>query len=196
MRLVRDVHAGLHGRAGRGVHAAVLPELRSGGGPMSVRELRAQYLGDTLRVFGVERDVRKVELYEGPYPSDGARCYVPERTCEMSERCRELMDESAELREQMGRLVRLLRDEHGIDASWDGLRGFWTVQLTDAGCAMRDRAEAENAKLRELVRIAFRCQNGWCDGCPMETRHQTSNGGTPGCIFEAEAIKLGIEEDG
>lgn len=62
--------------------------------------------------------------------------------------------ENAKLREQMERLVTLLRVDHDIDASWDGLRRFWSIGLTEDGCLMRDRAckaEAENAKLRELV---------------------------------------------
>lgn len=60
--------------------------------------------------------------------------------------------ENAKLREQMERLITLLRVDHDIDASWDGLRHFWTIGLTENGCLMRDRAfraEAENKKLRE-----------------------------------------------
>ena len=60
--------------------------------------------------------------------------------------------DNAKLREQMERLVTLLRNDCDIDASWDGLRGFWLIGLTKNGCLMRDRAckaEAENAKLRE-----------------------------------------------
>ena len=64
-----------------------------------------------------------------------------------------LSDENAKLREQMERLVTLLRADCDIEASWDGLRKFWSIGLTEDGCLMRDRAckaEAENAKLREL----------------------------------------------
>lgn len=64
------------------------------------------------------------------------------------------MAENAKLREQMERLVTLLRVDCDIDASWDGLRRFWSIGLTEDGCLMRDRAckaEAENAKLLELV---------------------------------------------
>lgn len=60
--------------------------------------------------------------------------------------------ENAKLREQMERLVTLLRVDCDIDASWDGLRRFWSIGLTESGCLMRDRAckaEAENEKLRE-----------------------------------------------
>ena len=66
----------------------------------------------------------------------------------------ELEAENEKLREQMERLVTLLRVDCDIDASWDGLRRFWSIGLTEDGCLMRDRAckaEAENAKLRELV---------------------------------------------
>ena len=65
-----------------------------------------------------------------------------------------LKAENAKLREQMEWLVTLLRNDCDIDASWDGLRGFWTIGLTEGGCLMRDRAcktETENAKLRELA---------------------------------------------
>lgn len=53
-------------------------------------------------------------------------------------------------------------------------------------------ARAENAKLRELVRIALEyCVNGYCgeeDECPMyESRHS--------CRLDAEARELGIEVD-
>ena len=70
-----------------------------------------------------------------------------------------LSDENAKLREQMERLVTLLRADCDIEASWDGLRKFWSIGLTEDGCLMRDRAckvEAENAKLRELIRELFR----------------------------------------
>lgn len=63
--------------------------------------------------------------------------------------------ENANLLERMELLTTSLRNDYGIDASWDGLRRLWTIELTEDGCLMRDRAckaEAENAKLRELVR--------------------------------------------
>jgi len=62
--------------------------------------------------------------------------------------------ENAKLREQMERLVTLLRNDCDIKASWDGLRRFWSIELTEDGCLMRDRAckaETENANLRELA---------------------------------------------
>lgn len=67
--------------------------------------------------------------------------------------------ENAKLREQMERLVTLLRSDCNIDASWDGLRRFWSIGLTEDGCLMRDRAckaEAENSMLRELCK-SMRC---------------------------------------
>ena len=65
----------------------------------------------------------------------------------------DLEAENTKLREQTELLVTLLRNDCDIEASWDGLRHFWSIELTDDGCLMRDRAckaEAENAKLREL----------------------------------------------
>ena len=71
------------------------------------------------------------------------------------DRVRKAEAENTKLREQMERLVTLLRVDCDIEASWDGLRKFWSIELTDGGCLMRDRVckgEAKNAKLRELVR--------------------------------------------
>lgn len=39
-------------------------------------------------------------------------------------------------------LIDLLRDEWDIEASWDGLRRFWYVGLTDEGVRKRDEREA------------------------------------------------------
>ena len=39
------------------------------------------------------------------------------------------------------RLVERLREDWGIDASWDGLRRFWCVQLTEEGVRLRDERE-------------------------------------------------------
>ena len=64
-----------------------------------------------------------------------------------------VLTENAALQEQMERLLTLLRNDCDIDASWDGLRRFWSIGLTEGGCLMRDRAckaEAENAKLRAM----------------------------------------------
>ena len=38
-------------------------------------------------------------------------------------------------------LIDLLRDEWGIDVSWDGLRRFWYVGLNEKGMRMRDERE-------------------------------------------------------
>ena len=90
------------------------------------------------------------------------------------------LDQNAKLREQMELLVTLLRNDCGIDASWDGLRKFWNIGLTEDGCLMRDRAcnaEAENAKLRELVSALWWCTENndmtcdtpcKCDHCILE----------------------------
>lgn len=78
--------------------------------------------------------------------NDSCNCTNGERT--------DLAAENAMLREQMERLVTLLRNDCDIDASWDGLRRFWSIGLTEGGCLMRDRAckaEAENAKLRQQL---------------------------------------------
>ena len=71
----------------------------------------------------------------------------------------DLKAENAELRERTELLVTLLRNDCDIEASWDGLRKFWYIGLTEGGCLMRDRAckaEAKNAKLRELVRMMWK----------------------------------------
>jgi hypothetical protein len=96
--------------------------------------------------------------------------------------------ENAKLREQMERLVTLLRVDCDIDASWDGLRRFWSIGLTEDGCLMRDRAckaEAENDKLRELVRDTLTTIS-WCtiDCCPSDSKKRELN---------ARACELGIE---
>ena len=113
--------------------------------------------------------------------------------CDAERDLKELQAENAKLREQMERLVTLLRVDCDIDASWDGLRRFWSIGLTEDGCLMRDRAckaEAENAKLRELVRIAGTyCVNGLCgkdDGCPLYL-------GKPYCALPDRMRDLGIE---
>lgn len=54
----------------------------------------------------------------------------------------DMLDENAKLREQMERLVTLLRVDWDIEASWDGLRRFWYVGLTDEGVRKRDEREA------------------------------------------------------
>lgn len=87
------------------------------------------------------------------------RRYVPDDESETLRRDRDkLTSDNAKLREQMKRLITLLRNDYDIDASWDGLRKLWSIELTEGGCLMRDRAckaEDENAKLRKLVCMMF-----------------------------------------
>lgn len=53
-----------------------------------------------------------------------------------------------------------------------------------------DASEAENAKLRELVRIAVKhCDSGTCDGCPIQ-------GESGSCPYSDMARELGVEVDG
>lgn len=80
----------------------------------------------------------------------------------------DLADEDAKLRDQTELLVTLLRNDCDIEASWDGLRHFWSIELTDDGCLMRDRAckaEADNAKLRELLQDYHRYEHEDCYSC-------------------------------
>ena len=106
----------------------------------------------------------------------------------------ELEAENEKLREQMERLVTLLRVDCDINASWDGLRRFWNIGLTEDGCLMRDRAckaEAENAKLRELVRdmckafIHGPCYR-WCEHMP-----EPCNGDK--CQYVRRMHELGVD---
>ena len=136
---------------------------------------------------------------------------------ELRNKCADLMDEhlehervkaeNAALREQMERLVTLLRNDCDIDASWDGLRRFWSIELTEDGCLMRDRAckaEAENAwlramrdtwaendaKLRELVR------DMWHE---LDAATQYDAGGGRGVVYEfadrMRELGMGVDAD-
>jgi hypothetical protein len=112
-----------------------------------------------------------------------------------------LESENAKLREQMERLVTLLRVDCDIDVSWDGLRRFWSIGLTEDGCLMRDRAckaEAENAKLWELVRkYAEYTSQDRCEGCVCKSR--CNDGDIEECWQRTEirelARELGVEVD-
>ena len=103
----------------------------------------------------------------------------------------QLQADNAKLREQMERLVTLLRADCDIEASWDGLRKFWSIGLTEDGCLMRDRAckaEAENAKLRLLVRDMYKSMNISCQfshAIPAGTMAHIKN----------RVIGLGVEVD-
>lgn len=62
--------------------------------------------------------------------------------------------ENAKLRDERARyedLVRILDREWGIEASWDGLRKFWYVGLTENGMKERDALKAENEKLKKRL---------------------------------------------
>lgn len=84
-------------------------------------------------------------------------------------------------------LLDILASEWGIDASWDGLRRFWCVELNDEGVRKRDELHFENAELRELVRA-------------MATRLAYADRVVDGGVFDArlrrEVAKLGVEVDG
>lgn len=109
---------------------------------------------------------------------------------ELYQECAQLKAENAEQREQMERLVTLLRNDCDIDASWDGLRRFWSIGLTEGGCLMRDRAckaEAENDRLRKLLQDVAICASGnYCYDCP----HQYD-----GCDRDERLRAEGIEVD-
>ena len=98
--------------------------------------------------------------------------YAADTICQLRDDLQRTNAEYAKLREQMERLVTLLRVDCDIDASWDGLRRFWSIGLTENGCLMRDRAckaEVENAKLREELANAPKCETCEamldCDEC-------------------------------
>lgn len=135
--------------------------------------LREQLMGMTMAELQAENERLRTELADERAEVEWAYEFMGR----MAERIRgdadahnlvdyvrKLMDENAELREQLERLVTLLRNDCDIDASWDGLRRFWCIQLTENGCLMRDRAckaEAENERLRELVRDMW--NEGMCE---------------------------------
>lgn len=53
-----------------------------------------------------------------------------------------------------------------------------------------DQLEKQNAKLRELVRIAVKhCDSGTCDGCPIMGEDES-------CPYSDMARELGVEVDG
>ena len=128
---------------------------------------------------------RAKQLY-APYDADQMRHLCALRDIEIER----LRDENAKLREQTELLVTLLRNDCDIEASWDGLRHFWSIELTDDGCLMRDRAckaEAENAKLRELdVRMFHTIE--WSD-------RMSDSMYWPSFSYKRELRELGIEVD-
>ena len=93
----------------------------------------------------------------------------------LERRIDELCAEVEALKEREQNLVTLLRNDCDIEASWDGLRKFWYIGLTESGCLMRDRAckaEAENAKLRELADELYPLADyGAMDESELDTAH-------------------------
>lgn len=65
-----------------------------------------------------------------------------ERTHEILYSC-DSREELAERIAAFEELVEALRRDWGIEASWDGLRHFWYVGLTEEGVRKRDEAELE-----------------------------------------------------
>lgn len=55
------------------------------------------------------------------------------------------------------------------------------------------KADAENAKLRELVSVMPRCWNADCDGCPMAAGKTIYGYGAERCIAEDKLRELGVE---
>ena len=84
----------------------------------------------------------------------------------------------------------LLLTDYNLDASWDGLRKVWHIELTGDGCTLRDRAckaEAENEKLGEVALRMLRSLE-WGD----------RNSGSmywPSFSYRRELRKLGIKVD-
>ena len=63
-------------------------------------------------------------------------------------RCAEDMGRYADslcdpLKERIAELLRCLENDWHIHASWDGLRKFWCIELTEEGVKLRDAARAE-----------------------------------------------------
>ena len=100
----------------------------------------------------------------------------------------ELCAEVERLKKREQNLVTLLRNDCDIEASWDGVRKFWYIGLTESGCLTRDRAckaEAENAKLRELVRHLRECtRHNVCAACKYADDV---------CDFDYDMRELGVE---
>lgn len=91
--------------------------------------------------------------------------------------------------------ARVLRDTHGLDVPSHAIEALKADALEEAVriCGPDSAVtelEAENAKLRELVRIAGTyCVNGLCgkdDGCPLYL-------GKPYCALPGRMRELGIE---
>ncbi len=93
----------------------------------------------------------------------------------LERRIDELCAEVEQLKEREQNLVTVLRNDCDIEASWDGLRKFWYIGLTENGCLMRDmacKAEAENAKLWQERREYQTAIDSLVDEC---TDHKDEN---------------------
>lgn len=89
-------------------------------------------------------------------------------------------------------LIESLRRDWDIEASWDGLRRFWYVGLTDEGVRKRDEREAT---LRELVHCMAYCMQHEreCDECAMNGADGTITA-LAGCDGLRDRLReLGIE---
>lgn len=79
-------------------------------------------------------------------------------------RCAEDMGRYADslcdpLKERIAELLRCLENDWHIHASWDGLRKFWCIELTDEGVRIRDAAHG--ALTAEQVREAVMSADRW-----------------------------------
>lgn len=90
------------------------------------------------------------------------------------------------------KLIELLARDWGIEASWDGLRHFWYIGLTEECVRNRDeineQLEDENAKLRELVKLAYDCATSGvsCHDCDLVFDEDS-------CPLKSELESMGIE---
>lgn len=63
----------------------------------------------------------------------------------------EYTDEIAELTAERDELLRCLENDWNISASWDGLRRFWNIELTEEGVRLRDELNARAERTCECV---------------------------------------------
>ena len=77
-------------------------------------------------------------------------------------RCAEDMGRYADslcdpLKERIAELLRCLENDWHIHASWDGLRKFWCIELTEEGVKLRDAARAERTCHNTRENRWFKC---------------------------------------
>lgn len=85
-----------------------------------------------------------------------------------------------------------MSSEWELDDGIKSIKSAWRREHTARANLekMLEQAEAENAKLRELVRIAVKyCDSGTCDGCPIMGEDES-------CPYSDMARGLGVEVDG